>query len=37
MKRVVFLGLLVAVSPASLEAQNSVFGIRGVGFPGRAG
>lgn len=36
-KRVIFLGLLVAVSPASLEAQNSVFGIRGVGFPGRAG
>ncbi len=36
-KRVIFLGLLVAVSPASLEAQNSVFGVRGVGFPGRAG
>ncbi len=36
-KRVIFLGLLVAVSPASLEAQNSVFGIRRVGFPGRAG
>ena len=34
-KRTIFLGLLVAVSPASLVAQNSVYGIRGVGFPGR--
>ncbi len=35
-QRLIFLSLLVAVGPASLEAQNSVFGIRGLGFPGRA-
>lgn len=34
-KRTIFLGLLIAASPASLVAQNSVYGIRGVGFPGR--
>ena len=34
-KRLVFLGLLLAASPASLEAQNSIFGTQGLGFPGR--
>ena len=37
MKRLTFLGLLIVLSPSVLGAQNSIFGIRGIGFPGRAG
>lgn len=31
------LGLLIVLSPSALGAQNSIFGIRGIGFPGRVG
>lgn len=31
------LGLMIVLSPSALGAQNSIFGIRGIGFPGRAG
>ncbi len=37
MKPLTFLGLLIVLSPSALGAQNSIFGIRGIGFPGRAG
>ncbi len=37
MKPLIFLGLLIVLSPSALGAQNSIFGIRGIGFPGRAG
>lgn len=31
------LGLLIVLSPSALGAQNSIFGTRGIGFPGRVG
>ncbi len=37
MKRFVLLGLLILLSPSALFAQNSIFGTRGIGFPGRVG
>ena len=37
MKPFALLGLLIVLSPSALGAQNSIFGIRGIGFPGRVG
>ena len=35
MKPFALLGLLIVLSPSALGAQNSIFGTRGIGFPGR--
>ncbi len=37
MKPFALLGLLIVLSPSALGAQNSIFGTRGIGFPGRVG
>ncbi len=37
MKPFALLGLLIVLSPLALGAQNSIFGTRGIGFPGRVG
>ena len=37
MKPFALLGLLIVLSPSALCAQNSIFGTRGIGFPGRVG
>jgi hypothetical protein len=36
MARAVLVGVLAMLSPAALHAQNSIYGTRGIGFPGRA-
>ena len=37
MKPLALLGLLIVLSPSALYGQNSIFGTRGIGFPGRVG
>ncbi len=37
MKPFALLGLLIVLSSSALGAQNSIFGTRGIGFPGRVG
>jgi hypothetical protein len=35
MGRLALVGVLAALSPIALHAQNSIYGTRGIGFPGR--
>ncbi len=37
MRPFALLGLLIVLNPSALCAQNSIFGTRGIGFPGRVG
>jgi hypothetical protein len=37
MTRATLLSLCLVACPLSLQAQNSIFGTRGIGFPGRSG
>lgn len=36
MTRAVLVGVVALLGPAALHAQNSIYGTRGIGFPGRA-